>query len=269
MNDMVVMDNLSFKYGNCIIFNNLSLSIKKGVFTTILGNNGSGKSTLIRLITGLEKTSSSIFIDGIVLNDSNLGSVRSKIGVVFDNPDNFLISETVMSNLAFPLENMNYSCEYIFSRIYEISNYLNISHLLNCSPLELSGGERQLVSLGCALITGPKLLILDDAFSMLDGISRINMLMLLKRINCDFGTTIINFTHDVEESLYGDDILVIDDGKVVIHDSKENVYKQEKLLRNMGFDLPFMVDLSSKLSYYDLVDNNVYDINEMVDLLWK
>lgn len=269
MDNMVLIDNLHFKYGNNVIFNGLSLSIKKGVFTTILGNNGSGKSTFVRLITGLEKSNSSIFIDSIPLNDDNLSDIRSIIGVVFDNPDNSLISETVMDDLAFSLENMNYSSDYIFSRINEISNYLGISHLLNCNPLDLSGGEKQLVSLGCALITGPKLLILDEAFSMLDDISRINMLMLLRRINKDFGTTIINITHDVEESLYGDDIVIIDNGNVAIHDCKNNVYKQEKLLKKMDFELPFMVDLSNKLSYYDLVNEDIYDMNEMVDLLWK
>lgn len=269
MNNILFIDNLSFKYDNNNVFDNLSLSIKNGAFTTILGNNGSGKSTLVKLIAGLEKTNSPIFVDGIILNDINLSTIRSKIGVVFDNPDCSLISETVIEDLAFPLENMNYPSEYIFSRINDISNYLGISHLLNRNPLELSGGEKQLVSLGCSLITGPKLLILDESFSMLDDITRINMLHLLKRINKDFGTTIINITHDIEESLYGDDIIIIDNGRVVIHDSKDNVYKQEKLLKKLNFDLPFMIDLSNKLFYYDLVGEHIYDMNEMVDLLWK
>ena len=267
MDDMIVIDNLSFKYDNNVVFSDLSLSIKKGSYTTVLGNNGSGKSTLVRLLTGLEK-SDSIKIDGELLSDNSLSMIRSKIGVVFENPDNCLISETVMEDLAFPLENLNYSSDYIFSRINEVSSYLGISHLLDCNPRNLSGGEKQLVSLGCALVSNPSLLILDEALSMIDDMSRLNILMNLKKINKDFGTTIINITHDIEESVYGDDIIILDHG-VVIHDSKENVYKQEKLLKKYSFDLPFMVNLSNKLSYYGLVDDVIFDMDEMVDLLWK
>jgi len=266
---MVMINNLSFKYENNVVFDNLCLSIKKGVFTTILGNNGCGKSTLLRLISGLYNSNSSIMIDGVLLCDNTLSLIRRKIGVVFDNPDNSLFSETVLEDLAFPLENLNCSSDYILSRVNMVSSYLGIDHLLNRNPRELSGGEKQLVCLGCALITGPELLILDEAFSMLDDISRVNMLLLLKRINKDFGTTILNITHDIEESVYGNDILIIDSGNVIIHDSKENVYKQEKLLKSLSFDLPFMVSLSNKLSYYDMVSDIIFDMDEMVDLLWK
>ena len=268
MDDIIVIDDLSFSYDKNVVFKGLNLSIKRGSFTTVLGNNGCGKSTFVRLLTGLERAES-IYIDGTVLCDSNLSSIRGKIGVVFDNPDNCLISETVMGDLAFPLENLNCSSDYIFSRINEVSSYLGISHLLDRCPRELSGGEKQLVSLGCALIVNPTILILDEAFSMLDDMSRVNMLLLLKRINKDFGTTIINITHDIEESVYGNDILIFDNGSVVIHDSKENVYKQEKLLNRLSFELPFMVSLSNKLSYYDMVHDVIFDMDEMVDFLWK
>ncbi len=267
MDNMIVIDNLNFKYDNNIVFKNLSLSIKKGSFTTILGNNGCGKSTLVRLLTGLEKANS-IFIDGVFLSDDSISSIRKKMSVVFENPDNCLISETVIEDLCFPLENLNYSSDYIYSRVNEISSYLGINHLLQKNPHELSGGEKQLVSLGCALVTKPDLLILDEALSMIDDVSKKNILHLLKRINNDFNTTILNITHDVEESIYGSDILILDHG-VLVHDSKDNVYKQEKLLKKNGFDLPFMVNLSNKLSYYDMLDDVIFDMDEMVDLLWK
>ena len=269
MDNMIVINKLSFKYDYRVIFNNLSLSIKKGKFTTILGNNGCGKSTLVRLLTGLEDSNGSISIDGVILNNSSLSFIRRKIGVVFENPDNTLISETVMEDLAFPLENLNCSRDYIYSKINEISKYLGIDYLLNRCPRDLSGGEKQLVGLGCALITGPELIILDEAFSMVDSMSKLNMLKLLRRIKKDYNVTILNISHDIEESIYGDDIIVINEGKVVIHDSKKNVYREEKLLNKLGFELPFMVSLSNKLSYYDLLDKVVYDMEDMVDLLWK
>ena len=269
MNNMVVINNLNFKYDNNVIFNNLCLSIEKGKFTTVLGNNGSGKSTFVRLLCGLENSNNCIMIDGTLLCDNTISGIRRKIGVVFENPDNSLISETVLEDMAFPLENLNCSSEYIYSRINEISNYLGIAHLLDRCPRDLSGGEKQLVSLGCALVTGPELLILDEALSMLDGLSKINMLKVLEKIKSDFNVTILNVTHDIEETIYGDDILVISNGNVLLHDKKENVYKQEKVLKDVGFDLPFMVDLSNKLSYYDMLDDIILDMEDMVDLLWK
>lgn len=269
MDNMIVINDLCFKYDDNIIFNNFNLSIEKGKFTTILGNNGSGKSTLVKILCGLLDYTGSIFICNKELSKRNLKSIRRNIGVVFENPDNCLISETVLEDLAFPLENLNLSCDYIYSKLVEVSNYLGISHLLNKCPHDLSGGEKQLVSLGCALVTGPKVLILDEALSMLDMKSKKRILSILKRIKNDFDVTVINVTHDIEESVYGDDILLIDNGSVIIHDSKENVYKHEKELRKYGFDLPFMVDLSNRLSYYDLVDNFVFDMNKMVDILWK
>ena len=129
-------------------------------------------------------------------------------------------------------------------------------------------GKPKRLEYGSALVKKPKLLVLDEAFSMLDDVTRVNMLKLLRRLN-DSGVTILNITHDIEESIYGDDILIISDGKVVVHDTKENVYKQEKLLRSLDFELPFMVDLSNKLSYYDMLDEAIYDMDEMVDVLWK
>ena len=267
--DDIVVNNLKFSYDDNIVFNNFNLSIREGVFTTILGNNGSGKSTLVKLLCGLLDFSGSIDICGYKLCKSNINSIRRNVGVVFDNPDNCLISETVLEDLAFPLQNINCTRDYIYSKVNEISNYLGISHLLNKSCNELSGGEKQLVSLGCALITGPKVLILDEALSMLDLRSKNKMLSILKKIKNDYGVTIVNVTHDIEESVYGDDIILFDNGKIVIHDKKESVYKREKELKKYGFDLPFMVDLSTRLSYYDLIDDFVFDMDTMVDILWK
>lgn len=269
MDNMIVIKNLYFKYDDNVIFDKFSLSIPHKRFTTILGNNGSGKSTLVKILCGLLDFSGCIFVNNFKLSKKNLIYIRRNIGVVFENPDNCLISETVLEDLAFPLENLNLSRDYIYSKVVEISNYLGISHLLNKCSRDLSGGEKQLVSLGCALVTGPKILILDEALSMLDLKSKKRILSILKRIKKDFGVTILNVTHDIEESVYGDDILLIDNGNIILHDEKCKVYKCEKELRKYGFDLPFMVDLSNRLSYYDLVDNFVFDMNKMVDILWK
>lgn len=269
MDSIINIDNLCFKYNNNILFNNFCLSIKRGSFTTILGNNGSGKSTLVRLLLGLIDSNNSIVFDNVLLCGNTIFDIRKNIGVVFDNPDNCLISETVMDDLAFSLENLNFSRSYILSRINDISNYLGISHLLNCNPKQLSGGEKQLVCLACALMTGPKVMILDEAMCMLDDFSKENIFNILSRINNDYGVTILNITHDIEDSIYGTDIVLLDNGKLILNCDKLSFYKQEKLLKNYGFGLPFMIDLSNKLSYYDLIDDFVFDMEGLIDILWK
>ena len=137
------------------------------------------------------------------------------------------------------------------------------------NPHYLSGGEKQLVALASALVTDPKILILDESLSMLNGVEKNNILKLLKKLVKDKKMTIINVTHDMEETVYGDKIVVLDFGKILFNDNKEVIYKEEKKLKSVGLELPFMVDLSNKLRYYGLVDEDILSMSEMVNHLWK
>lgn len=267
MDNMILIDNLSFKYDS-YVFNDLSLSISKGSFTSILGNNGSGKSTLVKILLGLLKYDGDILIDGEDLK-TNVKGIREIIGVVFENPESCLIYDNVFDNLSFPLENLNITRETIFSEINNLSMFLGINHLLSCNYHDLSGGEKQLVCLGCALITKPKLIILDEAFSMVDEFYKTKIFDILIKINKEYNTTILNITHDIEETIYSDKIILIDKGNIILNSNKEDVYNQDKILTKFGYRLPFMVDLSKRLSYYGLVENIVYDVDEMIDILWK
>ena len=257
MDNMVVINNLNFKYNNKVIFDNFNLSIEKGSFTTIIGNNGSGKSTLVKLLTGLIN-SNSIFIDDVLLCNDNMSFIRERMGVVFDYSFNSFFCTTVYDELC-----MNSRLDIEF-----MCNELGINSLLYKNPNCLSNGERQLISIACVLVRCPDLIILDDAFTMMDSFSKVKVLKYLQGLSAN-GVTVINFTSDIEESLYGTDIILIDKGKVLLRDDKDSFYKQEKVLKSVGFGLPFMVDLSKRLSYYGLVDDFIYNMDEMVDLLWK
>lgn len=263
MDNMIVINNLKFCYDDSVIFNDFNLSIKNGSFTTLVGSNGSGKSTLVRLLTGLLKFDGSIFIDGLSLDSYNISLIRDRIGVVFQDVDDVIVGSTVFDDLISAIGNGDYS------NVNDIVSYLGIGHLLNKSFCELSFGERQVVLLAKAILKRPKLLIFDDAFSMIDSVTRGKIFELLRLVNRDFGVTILNITSEIDESLYGDFIILMDDGHVVLSGTKDFIYKQEKLLKGMGISLPFMVDLSKRLSYYDLVDGFVFDMNEMIDALWK
>jgi len=268
MENIIIIENITFKYRNKDIFNNFNLAIKKGLLTTIMGPNGSGKSTLVKIIVGLLYFNGIVKIDDEVLTKGNIKEIRKKIGVVMSNPDNQFVAETVMDDIAFTLENMNYKRDIIKQKIEEVTRYLGIYDILQYNPHDLSGGQKQLVALASALVHDPEILILDEALSMIEPLEKDRIFKLLLDLK-EKGLTIINVTHDIEESIFSDEIVVIDNGKIILKGTKEQVYEQDRILKKMGFELPFMVELSNRLKFYDLIDETIYDMETMVDILWK
>lgn len=267
--NIIEIKDLNFKYDDKTIFENLNLNIEKGSFTTVIGNNGSGKSTLVKILVGLLKASGEIKINDIVLDKENIKEIRKLIGVVFENPDNQFVAETVMDDIGFSLENLQIKPREIRVKIKEVANYIGISHLLDKEPHSLSGGEKQLVALASALVHEPKILILDEALTMVDVRVRKQIYAILNDLNKNKGVTIINVTHDMDEVLYGSDIVLISKGAIVLKGKKEAVLKEEKVFNALGLDLPFMVSLSIKLMYYGLINRVIFDMDEMVNEIWK
>ena len=240
------------------IFKDLNLKIKEKDFITIIGSSSSGKTTLASLISGLIQNEH-------VLLDGNKGD----ISVVFDNVEVNFVYDTVIENLAFPLENRNLTKEEIDKKIKEISEYLKIENLLQCNITSLSGGEKEIIALACSLITDPKLLILDESFIMLDVIQKERFFKLLKKINREKKTTIIYLTSDVESSVYGKSIAIIANKKIIKNGTLKEILKEEKAFKMAKQKLPFMADLSLKLKYYNLIDDIILEESKMVDALWK
>ena len=265
---MIKITNLNFNYKSKQLFNGLNMEIEKGKITSIIGPNGSGKSTLVKILIGLYNYNGTIKINDILLLKDNIKEIRKSIGVVFTNPDNQFVAETVMDDIAFTLENMNYKKKDIRKKIEEITKYLGIYDILEYNPHDLNSNQKQLVSLASALVHNPKILILDEALTMLDPFDKEKILNILKELN-DKGLTILNISHDIEDTLISDKIYVLDKGKIVLSGTKDEVYKEEDLLHKLGFELPFMVELSNRLMFYDLIDHVIYDMEEMVDSLWK
>ena len=269
MEEIIKIENITFGYGETKLFENFSLNIEKGSYTTIVGPNGSGKSTLIRILLGLIKTDGKIIINGLEMNHKNIKPIISKVGVVFENPDNQFVAETVMDDIAFSLENMQFDPKVIKQKIKDISKYLEIEDILEREPHTLSGGEKQLVSLASALVIDPDILILDEALTMIDNDERNKIYKILCDVNNDKGITIINVTHDMDEVLFGKNIIVLDEGNIILSGPKELVLQEEKIFNKLGLNLPFMVELSIKLKYYGLVESLILDMDELVDILWK
>ncbi len=268
---MIEIKDLIYQYekdSTNYIFNRFSLILKKGSFTTLVGPIGSGKSTLIKILLGLIKVNGYIKIGDFVLCSKNVKQIRTQIGVVFEDPDQVFVAETVMDEIAFALENQNKSKKEIWNKVDDIATCLGIKHLLECDPHTLSEGEKRLVSLASALVIEPQILILDEALSMLDEISKRKIFRILKDCN-QKGVTILNATHDLNESLYGNEILLLQNGKIILQGTKEEVLKQESKIKKAGLELPFLADLSIRLMYYGVLDHIILDMNEMVDAIWK
>lgn len=268
MDNIIALHNLSFKYTTNTIFTNFNLNIKRGSWTTIVGPNGSGKSTLMKLILGLIKADGVINVNDLILTESTLKEIRTIIGVVFENPDNQFVSETVSDELAFKLENLGYSKKDIKKIITEQSEIFEIHHLMGKAPHRLTGGEKQVVALVAAIVNNPRILILDEALTKIDGIKREKIYSLLHKLN-ESGLTIINITHDMEETILGDTVVVLNEGSLILNGPKEEVLLNEKIFNELGLELPFMASLSIKLKYYELIDHMIFDMNEMVNILWK
>lgn len=268
MGNIIEINNLYFNYKDNNIFNNFSLSIKKGEWITLTGPNGSGKTTLIKILSGLIITDSNIKISNILLNKNSIYEIRKTIGVVFDNLDNNFLCETVEEELVFPLENLCYSKKEMAIRLKELANIFNLEKIINKSINDLSIYEKVIISIASVLSYNPDILIMDETLSYLNNKEKEKILKILSLLNKK-GLTIINSTHNLEESYNSDRLVVINGGKVILDNKPILVMEQEKELNKIGINLPFEVDLSLKLKLYDLLDSTVLNINEMVDLLWQ
>ena len=267
--DIIKINNLTYSYKNKTIFNNLNLNIKEKTFITLAGSCGCGKTTLVKILTGLIDGKFNIEINKLKLSKENIKEIRKELGVVFENPDNSFIAETVEDEITFSLENIGMNKEEIKKRVSKISNELKINHLLEFSPYSLSGGEKQIVALAAALVNKPKILILDESLSMLDGVKKEEIFKYLKKINRKQKITIINITQDLEESIYGKELLLINNNNIVLYEKISNAFNNEKIFKECNLELPFMALLSTKLKYYGLVDDIILDMDKMVNILWK
>lgn len=267
--DILEINNLTFRYKKKFIYDNFSLKIKRGSWTTIAGPNGAGKTTLVKLLAGLLKNYSSISIFGKTYDKKNGFAIRKDIGFVFDNPDNFFACETVEDELAFSLENLAVMPKTIRKKIDEVSELLNLKPYLKCNPSKLSGGEKQKVALACALMLEPRILVLDEAFMMVDINERAKLLKIIEKYNKEKVVTVIFFTHNLDEALYSDRLIILNKGKIIVDGAFPQVFNEERVMRKIGLEVPFMVELSQKLRVFNIVDKIDLDMDKVVSNLWK
>jgi len=256
---MLKISHLSFSYtGETEALKDINLEIKKGSWVSILGHNGSGKSTLSKCLVGLlEPASGEIEIDGLKLTEENLQEIRRKIGIVFQNPDNQFVGVTVRHDIAFGLENQCIEPEEMEERVKHYASLVGMQDFLSKEPHQLSGGQKQRVAIAGALAMEQDILILDEATSMLDPEGTEEIISLIKKLNKELGKTIITITHDLSFAADSDELIVLRDGEMILHDTPDKVFKEEELLKSSHLELPFEVKLYTRASKDNEIDPKI------------
>ena len=267
----IEIEHLSFSYDEQIkALDDVSFSIEEGSYTVIVGHNGSGKSTIATLMIGLMEAQSGIIrVDGTVLKEESVYDIRDKIGIVFQNPDNQFIGATVADDIAFGLENHQVPHDQMQAIIDEFAARVNMSKYLNSEPTKLSGGQKQRVAIAGVLAMRPQILIFDESTSMLDPQGKAEINALVKRIHEETGITIISITHDIEEMVSSDHVIVMKEGKVVMDGTPAEVLNNEEELIKMQLDIPFSLKFVNEMKKQGILLKREIQMEKVVDELCR
>lgn len=260
----IKIKNLKFSYDEQHeVFKDVNFLLRKGKTLSIIGTSGSGKTTLLKILNGELSYEGEVLINGVDVNQDNFDALRKCIAVVYR--DSSFITELVKDELRYSLENMNIDPKIIKERINELNEYFGINKLLSKSINNLNLNDRTLVKILSYAVMEPTYIALDDLLVDLNNRTKILLLNYLNSKNI----MLINVTTNMEDILYTDYTLCLYDGINAIDGKTLDVLKNEKILKRLGFSLPFMVDLSIQLELYGLIEKQYLSKEAMVKNLWK
>ena len=265
----ILVEDLFFSYDQIEdVVKNVSFTVEKGTYTSIIGHNGSGKSTIAKLLIGLlSKKSGRIVIDEVELSHDTIDQIRGKIGIVFQNPDNQFIGSTVRDDIAFGLENRQIDPNLMDDIITHFANEVNMIDFLDNEPTRLSGGQKQRVAIAGVLAMKPDILILDEATSMLDPKGKDEVNALVKKIHAQHQMTIISITHDIEEVMVSDHVFVMNDGEIVMSGKPKDILMKAEQLVALALDVPFAVKMALALEKHGKTGVDVASLEALVNSL--
>lgn len=246
----------------------VNFEIDGGSFVAVLGHNGSGKSTLAKMLNALYvPTKGKILVCGIDTSDENRTyDIRSQAGMVFQNPDNQLVSTVVEEDVAFGPENMGVEPAEIRRRVDEALRVVRMSDHAESAPHMLSGGQKQRIAIAGVLAMQPKVMIFDESTAMLDPMGREEVLSTVRRINRERGITVIWITHFMEEAAQADRVIVMDDGCIVMDGTPREVFSRVDEVKRIGLDVPGMTELALELSRKGLaIRTDILTVEEMAE----
>ncbi len=253
MDNIIELKNVTYEYTEedkvYAAVKNISLDIKRGSFTVILGHNGSGKSTLAKLLNGLNKpTFGDVMVDGInTKSEEDELKVKSLVGMVFQNPDNQLIASIVEEDVAFGPENLGLEPSLIRQRVDEALKAVDMYDFKRSTPHRLSGGQKQRIAIAGIIAMEPACLVLDEPTAMLDPKGRAEIIETLIRLKEQKGITIVLITHYMEEAENADRVIVMNDGEIIADDKPKEIFKCVKKLKEVGLDVPQTTELLYEL----------------------
>ena len=248
----------------------VDLDVKKGDFVAILGHNGSGKSTLAKQINALlVPTEGTLYVDGMDTKDpEKVWDIRQSAGMVFQNPDNQIIGSVVDEDVGFGPENMGIPTKEIWERVEESLRSVGMWEYRHSSPNKLSGGQKQRVAIAGVVAMHPKCIVLDEPTAMLDPVGRKDVIRTVHALNMVEDVTVILITHYMEEVIYADKVIVMDDGKVVMQGTPGEIFSQVDTLKKYRLDVPQVTLLAHELKKAGLdLPAGILSIEELVDNL--
>lgn len=246
MSDIIQTENLAYTYptqGDMLplpVFENLNLSIREGSFTALVGPNGCGKSTLAKQFNAvLLPSGGRVLIDGLdTADEMQLLQIRRTVGMVFQNPDNQIVSNVVEEDVAFAPENLGVPTPEIRQRVDEALRQVGMYEFRDYAPHLLSGGQKQRIAIAGVLAMQPRCIVLDEPTAMLDPQGRTEVIDTICRLNKERGITVVLITHHMDEAIRADRVIVLDKGSVLTDGTPEQVFSQVELLRQSGLSVP-------------------------------
>jgi energy-coupling factor transporter ATPase len=243
---LIELRHVSYFYGGRPAISGVSLTIADGETIAIIGPNASGKSTLARMMNGLIlPQDGKCAVDGISTRE-NVYHARKAVGMVFQNPDDQIVSRRVVDDVAFGLLNLGFSQDESIARAHEALSSVGMSQCSSRATHSLSGGQKQLLAIAGVIAMRPRHVVFDEPTALLDGDGISAVRMSISRLkNC--GTSIVLITHDMEEAMFADRIVVLQDGRIVMEGSPKQVFEDELALSRLGIEMPSSLKLSRAL----------------------
>lgn len=282
MEPLIKIENVRFAYQNADapdeqteVLKGISLEFQHGELVAMLGHNGSGKSTLAKLLNAvLLPTEGKVTVAGMdTADEEKLLDIRQHVGMVFQNPDNQIVATIVEEDVAFGLENLGVPSDEMRVRVDQALQAVGMYEYRGHAPHQLSGGQKQRVAIAGIIAMRPDCIVLDEPTAMLDPQGRKEVMRTIKLLNRDYGITVILITHEMDEAVQCDRVVVIDHGTVHLDDKPERVFSHVQEMRDLGLDVPQATELCDILRQagYDLPADilNEQDCVEAVTALFQ
>ena len=270
---MLSIKNVSFTYDSGTpALENVSLDIRDGEFLCIVGHNGSGKSTLAKMLNGLLlPTEGAVIVDGMdTADDDRLLDIRRRVGIVFQNPDNQIVTTVVREDVAFGPENLGIPTEEVIVRVDEALRAVGMESYAESAPHMLSGGQKQRIAIAGMLAMEPNVLVLDEATAMLDPYGRRDILKIVHELHEKKGITVVMITQYMEEALGAERVIVMNSGHIEMEGTPQEVFARGDELRKIGLDVPAAIELRELLKERHIADlGNAMTLEEISEGLCR